>query len=88
LADKIISLDNRRLAFPRTSQPKIYSLRSSDQPADDGVLPSAEDQKKYGIQIIVLKSTKHNDMNDSGTEEQHQEINKYIFGFLKNRSRN
>jgi pimeloyl-ACP methyl ester carboxylesterase len=84
LADKIISLDNRRMAFPGASQPKIYSLRSSDQPADEGVLPSAEEQKKYGIKIISLKNTKHKDMNDSGTGEQHREINKYIFRFLKN----
>lgn len=38
LVGKIISLDNRRVELPRTSHPKVYSLRSSDQPADEGVL--------------------------------------------------
>ncbi|MDI5894010.1 alpha/beta hydrolase [Flavobacterium algoritolerans] len=82
LANKIISLDNRRMSLPRTSQPKIYSLRSSDQPADEGVLPTVEEQKKFGIKIIKLPNTIHNDMNDRGNKRQKKEINAYILGFL------
>lgn len=82
LVDKIISLDNRRVAFPRTKQPKIYSLRSTDQPADEGVLPTLEEQQKYGIKMIPLKSTTHNNMDNSGTEKQKKEINHYILSFL------
>jgi pimeloyl-ACP methyl ester carboxylesterase len=83
LADKVISLDNRRMALPRTRQPHIYSIRSSDQPADEGVLPSAEEQRLYSIQIIPLRNTIHNDMGDNGTEAQRKEINRYIRIFLK-----
>ncbi|REC63727.1 alpha/beta hydrolase [Chryseobacterium pennae] len=43
---KIIAMDNRRMLLPRTSIPKIYSLRSNDYPADEGVLPTEEEQKK------------------------------------------
>ncbi|MFA6151206.1 MAG: hypothetical protein WC716_07800 [Chitinophagaceae bacterium] len=82
LVDKIISLDNRRVAFPRTKQPKIYSLRSSDQPADEGVLPTAAEQITYGMKIIPLKNTAHNNMDNSGNEEQKKEINQYVLGFL------
>ncbi|MES1181205.1 MAG: alpha/beta hydrolase [Flavobacterium sp.] len=82
LVDKIISLDNRRVAFPRTKQPKIYSLRSSDQPADEGVLPTLEEQLKYDIKIVQLKSTKHNNMDNSGNRKQKKEINKYKLTFL------
>jgi predicted esterase len=82
LVDKIISLDNRRMELPRTSQPKIYSLRSSDQPADEGVLPTVTDQEKFGIKIIKLPNTIHNDMNDSGNKRQKREINAYVLGFL------
>jgi predicted peptidase len=82
LVDKIISMDNRRVAFPRTKQPKIYSLRSSDLPADEGVLPTEEEQKKYGTKIIQLKNTRHNNMDNSGTAEQKKEINEYILSFL------
>jgi hypothetical protein len=82
LADKIISLDSRRMPFPRVKQPKILSLRSSDQFADEGVLPSEEEQKKFGIRIIPLKNTRHNDMEDHASEVQRKEINRYILDFL------
>nr|WP_315178710.1 alpha/beta hydrolase [uncultured Flavobacterium sp.] len=82
LSNKIISLDNRRMELPRTFQPKIYSLRSSDQPADEGVLPTVEEQKKFGIKIIKLPNTIHNDMNDRGNKRQKKEINAYILDFL------
>jgi predicted esterase len=82
LLDKIISLDNRRASFPRLKNPKIYSLRSSDQVADKGVLLDKIEQDIYGIKIIKLDSIKHNDMDNSGTLAQHNEITKYILSFL------
>jgi predicted esterase len=85
LVDKIISLDNRRVPLPRTKHPRIYSLRSADQSADEGVLPTPEEQRKYGMKIIKLNHTIHNDMSNNATEEQQREINKYIFGFLNGR---
>ena len=82
MVDKIISLDNRRMTFPRVKQPKIYSLRSSDQLADEGVLPTTEEQQKYEIKIIKLKNTIHNDMDDHANADQRKEINGYILDFL------
>ncbi len=82
LVDKLISFDNRRMELPRTKQPKIYSLRSSDQPADEGVVPTVEEQQKFGTQIIKLPNTIHNDMNDAGTKKQKKEINGYVMRFL------
>lgn len=84
LIDKIISLDSRRMPFPRTKQPKIYSLRSSDQTADEGVIPTIEEQKKFDIKIIKLKNTKHSNMDNSGTKGQKDEINNFIINFLNN----
>lgn len=85
LVDKVISLDNRRVALPRTRHPHVYSLRSSDQPADEGVLPSEEEQKRYDMKIIRLAHTIHNDMDDDATPEQRKEINSYLLGFLNGR---
>lgn len=82
LIDKIISLDNRRMPFPRTAKPKIYSLRSSDQPADEGVVPTVAEQQKFGMKVIKLRHTTHNQMDDSGNEAQHKEINRYVLYFL------
>lgn len=82
IADKIITLDNRRMALPRTHHPKVYSLRSSDQLADEGVVPTIEEQKKFGIKIIQLPNTIHNDMDDHANNEQRQEIRNHVLIFL------
>lgn len=79
---KVISLDNRRVALPRTRKPKVYSLRSSDQPADEGVLPDEKTQRELGMTIIKLPATIHNDMGNNGTEQQHKEIIGYLDSFL------
>lgn len=81
---KAISLDHRRMPIPLTSNPKLYSLRGSDFDADKGVLPSANDQKKYDITILKFDDIKHGDMDNKGTPEQHERINEYIIRFLKN----
>jgi predicted peptidase len=83
IVKKIITLDNRRMAFPKAKGLKVYSLRSSDQPADEGVLPSAEDQKKFGMTIVKLPNTIHNNMDDNANEMQRTEIRNYILSFLK-----
>lgn len=83
VVNKVITLDNRRMALPRTKKPQIYSLRSSDQPADEGVLPTKEEQKQFGITIIKLPDTIHNDMGDNANERQRKEIIEYVMVFLK-----
>ncbi len=82
IVHKIITLDNRRMALPRTTSPRVYSLRSSDQSADQGVLPTDEEQRKYGMTIIKLPNTIHNNMDDTASNEQRKEIIDYIMAFL------
>lgn len=83
LVAKFISLDNRRMALPRTAKPQIYSLRAVDTPADEGVLPTVEEQHKYNIKIVNLESVRHADMSDGGTAEQHRLILQYIEQFVR-----
>lgn len=80
--EKIITLDNRRMPFPKTKKVKVYSLRSSDQPADEGVLPTGKDAKKYKMKIVKLANTTHNEMDDNANDEQRKEIQEYIITFL------
>lgn len=80
---KIITLDNRRMTLPKTKKVKVYSLRSSDQPADEGVLPTEKEIKKYKMAIVKLANTTHNEMDDNANEEQRKEIQKHILKFLK-----
>lgn len=79
---KLITLDNRRVPLPRVSIPKIYSLRSSDQPADAGVIPTEEEQKKFGITIQKLQNILHNDMNDNASNSQKREMLNWLLKFL------
>jgi predicted dienelactone hydrolase len=78
----VISLDNRRVTIPRTSKPAILTLRSSDQPADKDVLPTAAEQKQFGIRVVKLSDTIHNDMDDRGTSRQKDEMLKHMLNFL------
>lgn len=80
---KIITLDNRRVALPRTAKPRIYSLRSSDQVADEGVLPTPEEQTTFGMTIIKLPNTIHNNMDDNANAAQRKEIQGLFVRFLR-----
>ena len=82
IINKVITLDNRRVALPRTKNPTIYSLRSSDQPSDKGVLPTDEEIKMLGMKIIKLPNTTHNEMDNNANDEQRKEIQNYILAFL------
>jgi predicted dienelactone hydrolase len=82
MAHVVISLDNRRMPWPRRKQIHILSIRSSDQVADIGVIPPPEVRKKLGIEVVKLPATIHNDMWDGGTTAQKAEIIHIVDGFL------
>lgn len=81
LVYKIITMDNRRMFLPKTSIPKVYSLRSNDYPADDGVLPTTEEQKKYNI-TIQPTLINHGKMDDKGSNEEKKILNDLITKYL------
>lgn len=83
MAQKIISLDHRRMVMPRCSSPKVYTLRGSDYGADENVIPTVEEQQKYHISVIQLDDIKHGDMDNKGKREQHDTILYYLYKFLK-----
>lgn len=82
MISKVISLDNRRMPLPRRSSPRIITLRSSDQTADEGVLPTAAEQDRYHIKVITFDDIKHGDMDDKGTPEQKTKITATILQLL------
>lgn len=81
--DAVISLDNRRMPWPRASRPTLFSIRSSDQRADNGVIPSPEEQARFGMRIVTLPATKHDDMWDGASEAQQAEILGHVGRFLE-----
>lgn len=83
VARAVISLDNRRMPLPRTSRPKVCSIRSSNFEADPGVLPSETEQKALGM-LIVGVPVKHDDMWDGGPPKQKEAILKVIANCIGN----
>ncbi|OGX91773.1 alpha/beta fold hydrolase [Hymenobacter coccineus] len=82
LVRRVVSLDSRRMPFPRARRPRVLSLRSSDQVADPGVLPTPAEQRRFGTAVAQLPATLHNDMWDGATPAQQQEMNALIARFL------
>ncbi len=79
---KIIAMDNRRMYLPRTSKPKIHSLRSNDYPADEGVLPTEEEAKKFTM-TIQKTNINHGHMDDKASEEERKILTGYILKYLQ-----
>ncbi len=82
LVERVLSLDNRRMPLPRTRIPQVCSIRSSDQPADDGVLPTPREAQDHGMRIVPC-SVPHNAMNDDATPEQHRELTGLVLEMLR-----
>lgn len=82
LVENLITLDNRRMPLPRTDKPRVLSLRSNDAPADEGVLPTAEEEAAYRMRIVPLAEVEHNEMSDRGNTAQRAEITRLILDFL------
>lgn len=82
IASKIISMDNRRMELPRTSTPKIFTLRSKDYPADEGVLPTEEELKKYNI-TVAFTDINHSNMDNDANETERKYLTSKILEYLK-----
>lgn len=82
LLNKAITLDNRRMELPRTSEPIIFTLRSSDYPADEGVLPNGKEAHQYNI-TIQLTDIKHNDMDNDASAKERAYIQSKVLEYLK-----
>ena len=83
LVRRLISLDSRRMPFPRARRPRILSLRSCDQVADSAVVPTPAEQRRFGSTIISLPHTRHDEMWDGATADQKCEMNALISKFLE-----
>ncbi|MGG5207480.1 alpha/beta hydrolase [Chryseobacterium sp. MIQD13] len=83
LVYKVITMDNRRMYLPRTSLPKIYTLRSNDYPADEGVLPSPEEQKKYHIPVQPTHIN-HGHMDNKGSDDEKAMLNNFVLKYIEN----
>lgn len=81
LVNKLITMDNRRMDLLRTSKPRIYTLRSNDHPADDGVLPTLEEQKKYKM-VVQPTDINHDRMDKDANAKERKFIITKILEYL------
>lgn len=66
----VFSLDNRRYPLPRNPGIRVCSLRSSDQSADAGVLPSRVERAGLDVRITEDPDLAHDDMSEVATGPQ------------------
>jgi hypothetical protein len=81
--DTVITLDHRRVPLPRRDDVSVLSIRGSDYPADDGVLPTTSEAEEYGMCITEIPESRHNDMTDYGPKWLKDEMTHVIANFLK-----
>jgi hypothetical protein len=84
---KVITLDNLRVPFVTGDKMKILSFRSNDPnfKTDPGVLPSAAQTVKNGIDIIKTPF-QHTQMSDRGPDSVKEKIQEALDNFLNDSS--
>jgi hypothetical protein len=87
LVSKVITLDNLRVPFVLSKKLKILSFRSKDPnfKTDPGVLPTPEQAKADGIDIVNTKF-QHTDMSDRGPDFVKDKIQATLDAFLSDSS--
>lgn len=78
----LISLDNRRVALPRSADINVLTIRASDTTADPGVLPNKKERDHYSTCVVHIKGSRHKDMQDAGSEQLKAKIVSAIDTFL------
>jgi hypothetical protein len=83
LVSKVVTLDNLRVPFVLRHKLKILSFRSKDPnfKTDPGVLPTPEQAKADGIDIVNTKY-QHTDMSDRGPDSVKETIQATLDQFL------
>src|SRR5579864_5482745 len=83
IVSKVVTLDNLRVPFVLNHKMKILSFRSSDPQfkTDPGVLPTAEQSKLDGIDIVKTPF-QHTWLSDRGPEDAKEKIQATLDKFL------
>lgn len=82
LIEAVITLDNLRMPLPRTSKPRISTIRANDTTADSGVLPTEAERNTFGIRVVQQELCAHVEMDDRGTEAQRAELSKLVLELM------
>lgn len=78
----LITLDHRRMPIPLSKEYKTLSFRADEFETEQGLIPSSNDQQKYGIEIVYLKNVNHNYLRDIATKKTKSTVIFSILEFL------
>lgn len=78
----VISLDSRRVSLPRVVGIHVLTIRASDTIADPGVLSNEEERSRFHTCVVHIEGSRHNDMQDGGSEQLKTKITSAIDTFL------
>ena len=79
---QLITLDHKRVTLPKSESIRVLSIRATEYPTKEGVLPTESEQKQYGSCVVEIPDSKHMDLSDYGSNLAKQSTNDIIIGFL------
>lgn len=79
---QLITLDHKRVTLPKSESIRVLSIRATEYPTKEGVLPTESEQKQYGSCVVEIPNSKHMDLSDYGSNLAKQSTNDIIIGFL------
>ncbi|CAH7484740.1 Alpha/beta hydrolase [Vibrio chagasii] len=79
---QLITLDHKRVTLPKSENIRVLSIRATEYPTKEGVLPTESEQKQYGSCVVEIPDSKHMDLSDYGSNLAKQSTNDIIVGFL------
>jgi len=86
--NKVITLDNRRVTLPKTTQIQVLSIRATEYPTVESVLLTKKEQNKYHSCVIEIENSKHMDLSDYGVTLVKKKVESLVKGFLSGKDCN
>ncbi|MBR9857075.1 MAG: alpha/beta hydrolase [Gammaproteobacteria bacterium] len=78
----IITLDHRRVSLPKSDAVRVLSIRATEYPTVQAVLPTDAEQRQYNGCVVEIADSKHMDLTDYGTTRVKQAAAEMVEGFL------
>lgn len=82
----IITLDHRRVTLPKSDAVRVLSIRATEYPTAQAVLPTDAEQRQYNGCVLAITDSKHMDLTDYGISLVKQAAAEMVEGFLSEKS--
>ena len=82
----IITLDHRRVTLPKSDAVRVLSIRATEYPTAQAVLPTDAEQRQYNGCVLAITDSKHMDLTDYSISRVKQAAAEMVEGFLSEKS--